>query len=87
MLSIRLLGPLEVEFQGESIKIPGVKTRIMLVRLALEVGVPVSSHRLVNALWGENPPTNSANALQAKASELRRVLGSSTGILATRTHC
>ena len=77
MLSIRLLGPLEVERDGELLLVPGSKTRILLTRLALEVGSVVSSERLIDALWGADPPGKAANALQAKVSELRRVLGSS----------
>jgi predicted ATPase/DNA-binding SARP family transcriptional activator len=77
MLAIRILGPLEVERDGELVGIPGVKTRILLTRLALEVGTVVPTERLVDALWGEDPPAQTANALQARVSELRRVLGTS----------
>jgi DNA-binding SARP family transcriptional activator len=35
----------------------------------------VSSDRLIEELWGDAPPGNPANALQAQVSALRRVLG------------
>ncbi|WP_433466581.1 BTAD domain-containing putative transcriptional regulator [Spirillospora sp. CA-128828] len=38
-------------------------------------GRPVSVDRLAHDLWGDDLPGNPANALQAKVSQLRRVLG------------
>ena len=84
MLSIRILGPLEVERSGQSVPIPGIKTRLLLIRLALEVGSVVSNERLFEAMWGDDPPANTANALQARASELRRALGPTVVIARAR---
>jgi hypothetical protein len=41
----------------------------------LRCGEVVSSERLVDTLWGEEPPRDSANALQRHISSLRRLLG------------
>lgn len=46
----------------------------MLAALALEPGRIVSRERLVDWIWGQQPPTDEANALQALVSRLRRVL-------------
>ncbi len=75
MLSIKLLGPLEIEFEGASVLIPGRMTQALLVRLALSAGSVVPRSALVDALWGDNPPSGATNALQVKVSELRRVIG------------
>jgi DNA-binding SARP family transcriptional activator len=45
--------------------------------LALHVGRVVSAEHLIEALWGDDPPTAVRNGLQGLASKLRRALGSS----------
>jgi predicted ATPase/DNA-binding SARP family transcriptional activator len=70
-----VLGPLEVWTEDQRpVSIPGVKVRALLVDLLLQEGRPVSADRLVEDLWGDHPPGNSAGALQAMVSRLRRAL-------------
>ncbi|RFU40343.1 AfsR/SARP family transcriptional regulator, partial [Actinomadura logoneensis] len=70
-----VLGPLAVWTDGgETVRVPEAKVRMLLaVLLAAEGGV-VSSGRLVEALWGDRPPRNPQGTLQARVSQLRRVL-------------
>ncbi|WP_228535426.1 BTAD domain-containing putative transcriptional regulator [Nocardia sp. BSTN01] len=56
------------------IEIPGVRLRALLIALALEPGRAVPKASLVDWIWGEQPPADAANALQALVSRLRRVL-------------
>jgi DNA-binding SARP family transcriptional activator len=76
VLSIRLLGPLEIDIDGSAVPITGPMTQAVLVRLALDAGSVVSRDGLIDALWGDHPPAGATNALQAKVSELRRMIGS-----------
>ncbi len=76
MLAIRILGPLDVDDAGVPLVIKGPMTQALLVCLALEAGNVVSMSALVDALWGDDPPSGATNALQVKVSELRRVIGS-----------
>ncbi len=70
-----LLGALEIrEEDGGSIEVPGARLRALLIALALEPGRVVSKTSLVDWIWGEQPPADAANALQALVSRLRRVL-------------
>ncbi|GAB1818317.1 BTAD domain-containing putative transcriptional regulator [Herbidospora sp. RD11066] len=48
--------------------------RALLAALALEPGRIVTRARLVDWIWGEQPPSDSVNAVQALVSRLRRVL-------------
>ncbi|MFI6366718.1 BTAD domain-containing putative transcriptional regulator [Nocardia sp. NPDC050630] len=48
--------------------------RALLIALALEPGRAVPKAKLVDWIWGEQPPSDAANALQALVSRLRRVL-------------
>ncbi|MFF0446229.1 BTAD domain-containing putative transcriptional regulator [Streptomyces sp. NPDC004609] len=70
-----VLGQLSVwTADGLPVTIPELKVRALLAALLVDAGRPVSAHRLIDDLWGEQPPGNPRRALQAKVSQLRRVL-------------
>ncbi|MEU0564806.1 BTAD domain-containing putative transcriptional regulator [Nonomuraea sp. NPDC005983] len=72
---VGLLGPFEVQNRdGAVVEVPGVRLRALLAALALEPGRIVTRARLVDWVWGEQPPADEVNALQALVSRLRRVL-------------
>jgi DNA-binding SARP family transcriptional activator len=71
----RLLGPLEVEREGESIQLGGQKQRALLAVLLVRAGEVVSTDRLIDDLWGEEPPRTAATSLQNFVSQLRKLLG------------
>jgi predicted ATPase/DNA-binding SARP family transcriptional activator len=72
---IGLLGPFEVRTSdGTAVAVPGARLRALVAALALEPGRIVSRERLVDWIWGQEPPADEVNALQALASRLRRVL-------------
>ncbi|WP_153175841.1 winged helix-turn-helix domain-containing protein, partial [Streptomyces sp. E2N171] len=71
-----VLGPLVVwDDEGETVRVPELKVRALLADLLAHDGKPVSADRLVHDLWGDEPPGKPSGALQAKVSQLRRVLG------------
>ncbi|MFD6418510.1 BTAD domain-containing putative transcriptional regulator [Streptomyces sp. NPDC060194] len=71
-----VLGPLAVwDGGGTPVRVPEAKVRKLLAALLAHEGRTVSADRLVDELWGDRPPGNPANALQAKVSQLRGVLG------------
>ncbi|MGO1020207.1 BTAD domain-containing putative transcriptional regulator [Streptomyces rubiginosohelvolus] len=71
-----VLGSLVVEDgEGNGVTVPERKVRALLADLIAHDGGPVSADRLIHDLWGDEPPANPAGALQAKVSQLRRVLG------------
>ncbi|MFI8082252.1 AfsR/SARP family transcriptional regulator [Kitasatospora sp. NPDC086009] len=71
-----VLGPLVVwGDDGEEITVPEVKVRGLLADLLAHGGGPVSADRLIQDLWGDEPPGKPEGALQGKVSQLRRVLG------------
>nr|WP_244883361.1 BTAD domain-containing putative transcriptional regulator [Streptomyces zhihengii] len=71
-----VLGPLVVwDDGGTAVTVPETKVRALLATLLAHDGGPVSADRLVRHLWGDDPPGKPAGALQAKVSQLRRVLG------------
>ena len=67
------------------VRVPGAKERALLADLLVNAGRVVSADRLVEDLWGEDPPGNPANTLQGRVSALRRALGpAGSGRLVTR---
>ncbi|QMU74077.1 AfsR/SARP family transcriptional regulator [Streptacidiphilus sp. P02-A3a] len=61
--------------EGAPVTVPEAKVRALLADLLAHDGGPVSADRLIQDLWGDAPPGKPAGALQAKVSQLRRVLG------------
>ncbi|BAG20299.1 MULTISPECIES: AfsR/SARP family transcriptional regulator [Streptomyces] len=71
-----VLGPLVVwDGEGREVRVPEAKVRALLADLLAHDGAPVSTDRLIDDLWGDAPPGRPSGALQAKVSQLRRVIG------------
>jgi DNA-binding SARP family transcriptional activator len=75
LLEVRLLGPVEVVADGRPVPLPAAKPRALLAVLLLDRNRVVSVGRLVEDLWGEEPPETATKALQGYVSQLRKALG------------
>jgi WD40 repeat protein/DNA-binding SARP family transcriptional activator len=87
-MDVQLLGPVEVAADGRTLPLGGPKPRAVLAMLALDPGTTVSTDRLIEGLWGDEPPATAAKTLQVYVSRLRRALtanGDGTDIV-TRAH-
>jgi predicted ATPase/DNA-binding SARP family transcriptional activator len=74
-VQIGILGPFEVRSDdGALAGVPGARLRALLIALALEPGRVVSKATLIDWIWGEEPPADTANALQRLVSRLRKAL-------------
>jgi DNA-binding SARP family transcriptional activator len=71
-LEFRILGPLDVVEGGKSLPVGGSRQRALLALLLTRANEVVSADRLIDELWGEQPPQNAANALQYHVSQLRK---------------
>jgi ribosomal peptide maturation radical SAM protein 1 len=70
-----LLGTVAVWREGEEVTLGSAQRRCVLSMLLLAPGQIVPTQRLRAALWGDNPPPDSArNLVQGCVSQLRRVL-------------
>jgi DNA-binding SARP family transcriptional activator/class 3 adenylate cyclase len=81
-LDFSILGPLEVRRDGVPVAVGGQKQRALLAALLVRAREVVSTDRLIDDLWGEQPPRTAATSLQNFVSQLRKALGSQ--ILVTR---
>ena len=73
-LDFRLLGPLEVADGGRVLALGGAKQRALLAVLLLRANEVVSIDRLIDELWGDEPPPTAAKVVQVYVSQLRKAL-------------
>ena len=86
-MEFRVLGPLEVADNGHQVDLGGPTQRALLAILLLHANEVVSVERLVDELWGDEPPATAVRTLQAHVSRLRSALnGSGEGRVETRGH-
>ena len=69
---IGVLGPVEVHSSGGVVAVAGARLRTLLTLLALDAGRVVAAGRLIDGVWGDEPPAGAGNALQSLVSRLRR---------------
>src|SRR5262245_21017895 len=81
-MEFRILGPLEAYEGGTLIPLGSDKQRALLALLLLNPNRAVSLERLVDDLWGDDPPARVVKAIQTYVSRLRKVLPK--GMLCTR---
>ena len=74
-MQFRILGPLEVAAQGAPVDVGGPRPRALLAALLVQPGTVISTDRLIQAVWGDEPPAAALNALRAYVSRLRTALG------------
>src|SRR6266511_683843 len=79
-----VLGPLEVRVAGRPIAVPGVRQRALLTALLLRRGIVVTFDRLVDEVFGKEPPEEARNALQTYVARLRHALGPAAAVVVTR---
>jgi DNA-binding SARP family transcriptional activator/CheY-like chemotaxis protein len=70
-VQLRLLGGLELVVDGESTPIGGRKERLLLALLALNAGRDVDQARMIDALWGDDPPRTAVKSLHSHIWRLR----------------
>ncbi|MEU4564475.1 BTAD domain-containing putative transcriptional regulator [Actinoplanes sp. NPDC023936] len=74
-IRVGVLGPVELTRDGVPIPLTGMPQRVLLARLALAGGRPVSVAELIDALWEGEPPDNALGNLHSYVSRLRRHTG------------
>jgi YVTN family beta-propeller protein len=74
-MEFRVLGSLEVVDHDGPVALGAPKQRALLAVLLLHRGEPVSSDRLIDEIWGEQPPASATKLVQGYVSSLRKVLG------------
>jgi DNA-binding SARP family transcriptional activator/RecA/RadA recombinase len=74
MVQFRLLGPLEAQDEERRVELGRPKQRALLAVLLVHANHVVPVDRLVEELWGAEPPPQAAASVQTYVSNLRRAL-------------
>ncbi|WP_167352202.1 BTAD domain-containing putative transcriptional regulator [Streptomyces vietnamensis] len=73
-LRFGVLGPVRAWRDGEPVPTGSPQQRALLAALLLRGGRTATAHELIDALWGEEPPSQALAAVRTYASRLRKVL-------------
>ncbi|MEV0388081.1 BTAD domain-containing putative transcriptional regulator [Nonomuraea sp. NPDC050643] len=71
-MELQLLGPVEVWCDERQIPLGGRKPRTLLAALLLDAGQVVTVERLMEAIWGDDPPQSARGVLHTYVASLRR---------------
>lgn len=69
-----VLGPVRAWHGAEQLSMGSPQQRALLAALLLRDGRTATAHELIDALWGEEPPSQALAAVRTYASRLRKVL-------------
>ncbi|MFG2501540.1 BTAD domain-containing putative transcriptional regulator [Streptomyces sp. NPDC048441] len=69
-----VLGPVRAWNGAEQLSMGSPQQRALLAALLLRDGRTATAHELIDALWGEEPPSQALAAVRTYASRLRKVL-------------
>ena len=78
-VQISVLGPLEASVDDQPVALGGAKQRAVLAMLGLEANRTVSADRLIEGLWGEEPPLSAAKMVQNYVWRLRGAIATDGG--------
>jgi DNA-binding SARP family transcriptional activator len=78
-LEFRVLGPLEVLYDGTPVGVGGSGLRGVLACLLLESNQVVPIERLIDTLWSETPPATARTIVHGYISRLRKLFAGFTG--------
>jgi DNA-binding SARP family transcriptional activator/tetratricopeptide (TPR) repeat protein len=81
-MEFKLLGPLEIVVDGKPISLTAPRQGVILALLLIEANQVVSVDRMIDAVWGNEPPKTAKNQVQITVSALRRLLG--TDVIVSR---
>ena len=85
MLEFRILGPVEVVWDGRPVSLGGSRQRALLTDLVVHADEVVPADRLIDDLWAGEAPDSASHGLHVYVSRLRKAIGDERSeILVTR---
>jgi len=74
-VKVRTLGPLEVEDElGRAVELGSPKAQALFALLVINANHVLSTDRIIDELWGDQPPSDGARNVRVYVSRLREVL-------------
>jgi DNA-binding SARP family transcriptional activator len=84
-VEFRILGTMEVLDGARRLALPSGRGRALLAILTLHAGEPVATDRLIDELWGGEPPTTATTVVHGLVSRLRKALEGSADVQILQT--
>lgn len=78
VLRFSVLGPVRARRDGETLAPGSPQQRALLTALLLRGGHTATAAELIDAIWGDEPPSQALAAVRTYASRLRKSLGTDT---------
>ena len=78
-MEFRLLGPFEVERDGQVVALGGRRQRAVLALLTMHAGEVLSTDRIVEEIWADDPPPSATRTVHSYVSRLRSSLRGAPG--------
>jgi DNA-binding SARP family transcriptional activator len=75
-----VLGPLQLTIDGVDVAIGTPKQRAVLAALVISRNRAVGVNSLIDAVWGESPPSGARAGIHSYVSNLRKLVGQGTGV-------
>jgi YVTN family beta-propeller protein len=90
-VQFRVLGDLAVQHDHRAISLGAHQQRALLAILVVNAGEVVTADRLIDGIWGDEPPARAAKTVQVYVSRLRKALAAGAGaaaddVIVTRDH-
>ncbi len=73
-MEFRVLGPVEVHHAGQRVDVGHARQRCVLAVLLCDVNHIVPDDRLIDRVWGDDPPSSVRNTLAGYVTRLRASL-------------
>ena len=83
LMEFQVLGPVEVRASGHRVEVGHAMQRSVLAVLLLERGRVVPTERLIDRVWGDEPPASVRNVLYGYIGKLRAALAGTDGASTT----
>ena len=77
-MKFRILGPLDIAIGSERLELGGTRQQVVMATLLLSANKVVSMDRLLEAVYGQDPPPTSRSQVQIIISSLRRLFTART---------
>jgi DNA-binding SARP family transcriptional activator len=84
-VGLRILGPIEFLAHDRSVKVGGPREYAVLAVLALRANRTTTVEQLIDAVWGENPPSTARGQIQGCISGLRKLFDDAQAQIAIET--
>ena len=82
-IQVRLMGPVMLLRDGKPVEVGGPKQCTILGLLALSAGRRVSTERIVDVVWADDPPASARRTVQSYIAALRRLLGADAPLVSS----